>query len=170
MNTKEFAKKNGKKTEWVRERCKEGLMLSAKKKANGRWEIPEDAELPPCTGREAALILENIIERSSGSEVCIIPARMAKRGEAALDYLMNWGFIAVSPENGGASVTRRGSELLESMRGAKSSGSQKRKADFNTDVSVDVELPILKLHGGLNYRTETEEVPESEDTSDKRAG
>jgi|GEM_PF-4953470 len=169
MNTREFAKKNGKKTEWVRERCKEGLMPSAKKR-NGRWDIPEDAEFPPCTGREAALILENIIERNSGSEVCIIPARMAKKGEAALDYLMNWGFIAAFSESGAVSVTKRGSELLASMRGAKSSGSGKTKADFSTDVSVDVELPILKLHGELNYRSEAEEAPESEDASDKRAG
>lgn len=112
MNTREFAKKNEKKTDWVRSRCKEGLIPTAEKKS-GRWDIPEDAELPPYTGREAALILENIIERNKGIEVCLVPAKMGERGEAALGYLMNNGFIS-NPDDGGAiTVAKRGIKLIK---------------------------------------------------------
>ncbi|MBR5947355.1 MAG: hypothetical protein IKZ82_01740 [Clostridia bacterium] len=179
MNTKEFAKKHGVKTDWVRERCKEGLIPSAEKK-NGRWDIPENAELPPCTGREAALILENIIERAKGIEVRLVPARMAERGEAALEYLMNWGFIAKSGEDGALRAAKRGLELLERLGGsvgARRGGkerSKKKKTAFSAGASVDVNLAVISAHGEVNYRSETEEVPTSEkpvpDEYDKKAG
>lgn len=175
MNTREFAKKNEKKTDWVRSRCKEGLIPTAEKKS-GRWDIPEDAELPPCTGREAALILENIIERNKGIEVCLVPARMGERGEAALGYLMNNGFISNPDDDGAITVAKRGSDFLKELRGAKKTKKtkntvvKKKKTTFEISGSLGSTQGIVPAHLGLNYRAETEEGAESEEASDKRAG
>lgn len=179
MNTKEFAKKNGKKTEWVRERCKEGLIPSAKKR-NGRWDISEDAELPPCTGREAALILENLIERNKGIDVCLIPARMAKKGEETLRYLINWGFIERPTEDGSMRLADRGIDLLEASRRANKAskksdngGKKTTKTSFDIGGSVGANAGIINGNIGVSYHRETEETrcgDEKPDGADKKAG
>lgn len=179
MNTKDYAKKNGKKTEWVRERCKEGMIPSAEKR-NGRWDIPEDAELPPCTGREAALILENLLERNNGMDVCLIPARMAARGEETLSYLINWGFIERPKADGSMRLANRGIELLEASRRVNKASKKADKGcktttrttlEFNSSASA--KLGPVNANIGANYHRETVETrggDEKPDGADKKAG
>lgn len=163
----------------MRERCKEGMIPSAEKR-NGRWDIPEDAELPPCTGREAALILENLLERNNGMDVCLIPARMAARGEETLSYLINWGFIERPKADGSMRLANRGIELLEASRrvnkASKKSdkgGKKTTKTSFDIGGSVGANAGIINGNIGANYHRETVETrggDEKPDGADKKAG
>ncbi len=160
MNTKEFARKHGKKAEWVRERCNEGMMPFAEKKG-GRWDIPDDAELPPCTGREAALIMENVLECAGGKAVRLIPSRMEARGEAILRYLEGMGFISRPDENGAIEVTGRGMALigrLNSGAGGRSGekGRQNEvKSSFGVRLKVSGNLHIAGAEAEVHYERES---------------
>lgn len=172
MNTREFAKKNGKRAESVRERCKEGMLPTAVKRKNGRWDIPEDAEMPPCTGREAAMLIENILENAGGREVRLVPARMMRRGEAALRYLSNWGFISESGEGRAPVVLERGLELAARFGGAVSSANGSKTAEKRTSLGIkaklELKLPIGSALAEVDYSRERAEGEKTK--ADEKAG
>ena len=160
MNARDFAKKNGKRAEWVRERCKEGMLPTAVKRKNGRWEIPEDAELPPCTGREAAMLIENILERAEGKSVRLVPARMARRGEAALEYLMNWGFIAKEAASGEPVVLERGLALAMRFKpeaAGDADGAVQKHSSLGLKAKIELKLPIGSALAEVDYSRERTE-------------
>lgn len=115
MNTREFARKHGKTTDWIRERCKERLIPLSGKRANGRWDIPEEAELPPCTGRFAAYLIENIAERENGRDVPLYNDSTEARAKVSIEYLLRWNFIAESGD-GGYVLLDRGRQLMLRLR------------------------------------------------------
>ena len=171
MNARDFAKMNGKRAEWVRERCKEGMMPTAIKRRNGRWEIPEDAELPPCTGREATMLIENIIECTEGKSVCIVPARMARRGEAALEYLMNWGFIAKDTASGELLVLERGLALAMRFKPDavwNADGTAQTHSSLGLKAKIEVKLPIGSALAEVDYSRERAEGAGGQE--DKKVG
>lgn len=94
-------------------------MIPLAEKNGKAWEISQEAEEPPCTGNEAVVIIENIIELNSGKEVVLFSNTMKDRGPIILAYLINWGFV--SKENDGKnqnsiSVLNKGAQLVANIR------------------------------------------------------
>ncbi len=122
MKTKQIAKKWDCSERWVRDRCREGMVPSASKVGN-KWEIPSEAEKPPCAAGFATMILENMIEISNGNKVNLVSPRMRRLGEEVLEYLSSEGFISII-ENEGAienrisnsKVLKRGIDLITKTR------------------------------------------------------
>ena len=118
INASKMASRWGKSARWVQARCREGLIPFAEKPGR-TWEISEEAELPPCTGIEAVVILENIIELSSGKNVDPFSSSMQERGPVIITYLCNWGFISKdgkSDDYKSFSVLNRGAQLIAEIR------------------------------------------------------
>jgi hypothetical protein len=117
-STTETAHKWGCNAKWVRARCFEGMIPLAEKPKHF-WTIPEEAEMPPCTGTEATIILENLIEKLNGKEVVVFPSTMKGKEPKILSYLSNWGFITLSEPNDGSNevyVLSRGLQLVSKIR------------------------------------------------------
>ena len=122
MNTKEISKKWHCKQRWVSDRCNEGMVPSATK-IGKKWEIPEDAEKPPCAAGMATTLLENIIEIIKGNDAYVISPGMIQLGQEVIDYLSKEGFISVLESEGSinerikkAVVLQRGINLISKTR------------------------------------------------------
>ncbi len=117
MKVKEASKRWKKKVDWIRRRCREGIIYATKE--HFRWVILDEAEVPPCTGNEACLILENINEREKGKEVILFPRGFKNNSEAIMDYLKQWGFIAMVSDDSDViaySVTERGWGIIHNNK------------------------------------------------------
>jgi len=126
MNIKTAAGKWDEKMEWIEKRCVEGMIPFAEhidKNKKSSWDIPSNAEKPPCTAHQAVVILENLLESASGKYVNIYPPSMKEEGKAIIQYLSNWGFITTIDSSKdfdeaikGASVLERGVRLISETR------------------------------------------------------
>ena len=143
MNTKEFAKRNGISARTVAQRCRDGMIPLAEQNAGTkRWNIPEEAEMPPCTGRFAAFILENISEREKGNSPQLFPPSVAPKAVSVLRYLLRWGYIS-GREGGGYAVCARGQRLMQKHR-----ETVEKERTVTTEASAGFEKAGVKVSAG----------------------
>ena len=155
MNTKDTATRWNCSPKWVRERCNEGLIPLAHKRV--RWDIPKQAEKPPCTGIVAALIIENLLEIEQGHDIIIIPPRI-KNGKEIVEYLSAWGFLSEIPPEGLNNRTlhsirtlERGKELITKVR-------KKNNAEKTVKTTVEGGVEIGIAHAKVNHTVEEKSV------------
>lgn len=137
MKINEVAKVWGVSTDWVRKRCREYMIPSAKK--DFVWEISDEAEKPPCTGNYAKRILENIIEQSNGLDVNLYTKNEEKKALIVLDYLSQWGYIENRNNNKVVQITTRGKELIRKNTSKDNHIKVKSKIDIGV-LSSEVEV------------------------------
>jgi len=121
-------------------------MIPLAEKQGRIWDIPQEAEMPPCTGTVAALIMENLLEISSGKKVTPFPATMKASEINILRYLSQWGFISdinVSRENEYPYVLERGVNLIATMR-KKPLEEILKKVNLNIGINVTAAIPYAK--------------------------
>lgn len=118
MNTKQTADKWNCKPRWVSDRCNENMIPSATK-IRGKWDIPEDAEKPPCAVGKAVSILENLQEIISGNKVYLFSPSSRENSEKVIRYLSREGFVSQIKDTDEIdavvqqiTITKRGVELI----------------------------------------------------------
>lgn len=82
---------------WVRERCREDMIWDVKKTKGNQWEIPDDAEKPPCTFAGMCKYLHLIKDVSSGVDVNLFPGKDLHKNEMIYRYLSDYGYITKLP-------------------------------------------------------------------------
>ena len=124
MNTKETAKRWSCNRDWVGKQCREGMIPLAEKKKLG-WDIPEEAEMPPCTRRYAVSLLQQIEELQNGISVSVFREKEYEKQINTYRYLSDWGFISevseadfsnrkqVEEKIRRSRITERGRNLIE---------------------------------------------------------
>jgi len=125
MTTAEISKEWGCEPRWVRDRCKEGMIPLAEK--NGlQWNIPEEADKPPCTRHYAVTLLKTLLESEKGITVNFFPGKDTEKAIQAYRYLSEWAFISeISSFDRKmlhellkiATITERGLDLINTERG-----------------------------------------------------
>ena len=147
MTTSEIARKWERKTQWVRERCKEGMIPLAEKKG-GHWDVPEEADEPPCTRNYAVVLLNGIVASTKGALVNFFPGKGYEKELQVYRYLSEWGFISKIPSFDkeritellkDATITDRGLGLIRDDNNAK------KKFDKKTDtIDIGVKMGPVK--------------------------
>ncbi len=93
MTVKEIAKEWECKENWVRDRCKEKMIPLAEKK-RFVWDIPSDAEKPPCTRHYAVNLLNVIMESMKGVNINFFPGKNHEKIMDVYKYLSEWAYIS----------------------------------------------------------------------------
>ena len=147
---KETAKRWHCTPRWVSSRCREGMIPSASLIAR-RWDIPEDAEEPPCAIGRAATILENILELQAGNEVFVYSPATKEASTKIIGYLSREGFISAikSTENIDEELSRirvlnRGVNLIARAR-------KKTAEEVEQRIKVTGELNIGVAKTSIEY-------------------
>ncbi len=91
MDVKKAAKDWNVSARWVRDRCKDGMILEAEKKV--KWFIPDDAEKPPCTFKRMCKYLHLIRDVSNGLDVNLFPGKNKENCFLIYRYLSDYGYI-----------------------------------------------------------------------------
>ena len=91
MTTKEVSKKWHISEKIIRDRCKKGLLPLAEKN-NGKWNISENSDFPPCTPREALYCLKMVDEICQGNSINLFPFD-EKKVLGTFEYLSKWNYI-----------------------------------------------------------------------------
>ena len=134
MNVKEASERWNEKERNIRTWCRQGMIPGADKQGR-RWEIPDTAEKPPCTGKMAASILENIVEIQQGKNVVVFPKPMRENSSQIIRYLEEYAFISKGEHSDGyqnISLTERGKHLITAVR-------EKPKRNYSAEVEVNLE-------------------------------
>ena len=143
---------------WVRSRCLEGFIPLAERTGKG-WEIPEEADKPPCTGLAATIIMENMLEIAEGHDVQLFPKKYQAISEDILDYLIDWGFIEKLDLQDGTiiiAVVKRGLDLIAAVRKTPEI-EKKKKTKFGARVAAG------GLEAYAEYSTEQKMLHKSPD-------
>lgn len=157
MTTKTAAKKWNCTALWVRERCKEGMIPLAEK--NVIWNIPDNADKPPCTRHRAVVLMKLLQEKNAGNDVELFPGNDMDTNIAIYKYLSNNGFITkfkgknIEKAIKSATVLNYGVALIASI-------SEKAKPTVSKKTKYAAEFDAKVFKAGVEHETSTQDKSE----------